>query len=813
MLKRLALFAIIAMTPTTLTSLPAAGAEAPLKALPTVTAFTATAVTASAATLHWQYASTSAVRAVLLKQATGTATVADSTTGRRLATLKRPATTFRVSGLKADSAYTFALFSATTQIGPFSAAATVRVHTKPKPLVVTSRALPTAIAGVPYQHTLTVVGGRAPYVWTASKLPTGLSISTGGVLRGTPRHTGVAGVRIRVTDALHHARSTALTLRTPRSLPSRCIRRDCTLLRARSRTVTIAADEVLRIGRRGGHPVSAVLAHGRPARNQVLVFRPSRLLPSGLIAIVRSVRRDPGGTVTVALHQTTLSTAYYRGTVHTIGQTTAAGFNGDARSLSSLTCSNGVTSDLHGLQLQHAFVPSVTALWKHPLFATGNFVVGTGGLNLFQADLAGSVTANLGVSISGAATCTLLLPRFTRAFPAGGLGALVLDVRPKITVKVTGKVTVDTSLTLHCNVEYRWNKQSNPQAYRSSFCVSSHQPLQVSAESGVDATLTGSLATSVSMDGVAGINGDIAATLRAGYHPGSHPQRVLDASADFNIGVCLTCLWSGSPARMPLVQGTIWKKVLATYDSPTTGAGGVTVPAPTPARPAPAPPVPPAPAPPVPPTPAPPVPPAPAPTFAETTGGVTHTWTNYTNAGGTEGAIIGGQQTVQISCKLIGFRVADGNTWWYRIASAPWSGAYYASADAFYNNGATNGSLIGTPYVDPVVPDCGDGVGGGGVPGDVAETTGGVTHTWTNYANAGGREGPSIGGQTTVLISCKLQGFQVADGNTWWYRIASAPWSDVYYASADAFYNNGATSGTLVGTPFVDPTVPDCRGA
>jgi hypothetical protein len=91
-----------------------------------------------------------------------------------------------------------------------------------------------------------------------------------------------------------------------------------------------------------------------------------------------------------------------------------------------------------------------------------------------------------------------------------------------------------------------------------------------------------------------------------------------------------------------------------------------------------------------------------------------------------------------------------------------------------------------------------------------AETTGGVVHTWTNYLNAGGTEGPEIGGNQTVLIACKIQGFTVADGDTWWYRIASPSWSDAYYGSADAFYNNGETSGSLKGTPFFDPNVPNC---
>jgi hypothetical protein len=134
---------------------------------------------------------------------------------------------------------------------------------------------------------------------------------------------------------------------------------------------------------------------------------------------------------------------------------------------------------------------------------------------------------------------------------------------------------------------------------------------------------------------------------------------------------------------------------------------------PTPVAPAPVPPAPEAPAPlvlasPIPTAPAGPPPPSPAPlpTWSETTGGVTHTWTNYTNAGGYEGPSIPSNATVQIACKLTGFAVADGNTWWYRIASGPWNGAYYASADAFYNNGSTSGSLLGTPFVDPSVGNC-----------------------------------------------------------------------------------------------------------
>lgn len=92
-----------------------------------------------------------------------------------------------------------------------------------------------------------------------------------------------------------------------------------------------------------------------------------------------------------------------------------------------------------------------------------------------------------------------------------------------------------------------------------------------------------------------------------------------------------------------------------------------------------------------------------------------------------------------------------------------------------------------------------------------AETVGGVAHTWSNYRDAGGRAGPLIAANHTVAIACRVRGFKVPDGNRWWYRIASRPWRDAYYVSADAFYNNGATRGSLLNTPFVDARVALCR--
>jgi hypothetical protein len=82
------------------------------------------------------------------------------------------------------------------------------------------------------------------------------------------------------------------------------------------------------------------------------------------------------------------------------------------------------------------------------------------------------------------------------------------------------------------------------------------------------------------------------------------------------------------------------------------------------------------------------------------------TFTDYTHANGNLGQRIASYQTIRVSCRLTGFTTADGNPWWYRVASSPWNNAYYAPADNFYNNGATSGSLIGTPFVDTNVPLC-----------------------------------------------------------------------------------------------------------
>jgi len=58
------------------------------------------------------------------------------------------------------------------------------------PLQVTTTSLPSGTVGWPYSASLAATAGKAPYEWqvTAGSLPTGLTLSTGGTLSGTPTH-------------------------------------------------------------------------------------------------------------------------------------------------------------------------------------------------------------------------------------------------------------------------------------------------------------------------------------------------------------------------------------------------------------------------------------------------------------------------------------------------------------------------------------------------------------------------------------------------------------------------------------------------
>ena len=78
-----------------------------------------------------------------------------------------------------------------------------------------------------------------------------------------------------------------------------------------------------------------------------------------------------------------------------------------------------------------------------------------------------------------------------------------------------------------------------------------------------------------------------------------------------------------------------------------------------------------------------------APTHAETAGGVTHTWTNSSNAGGNEGPNIHVPPDGSDRVCRPGFQGGGRQHVVVPDCFSPWNDCYYVSADAFYNNGQT----------------------------------------------------------------------------------------------------------------------------
>jgi hypothetical protein len=80
-----------------------------------------------------------------------------------------------------------------------------RVDTKQLTLNVVALAAtlsrPTAEVGVPFRASLVGSGGQAPYRWSATGAPAGLTVAADGTLSGTPRRAGSYAIAARVVDA------------------------------------------------------------------------------------------------------------------------------------------------------------------------------------------------------------------------------------------------------------------------------------------------------------------------------------------------------------------------------------------------------------------------------------------------------------------------------------------------------------------------------------------------------------------------------------------------------------------------------------
>ncbi len=90
----------------------------------------------------------------------------------------------------------------------------VEVTPMVQPLVISVLSLSAASVGTAYSAALTATGGLAPYSWSleSGALPPGLSLSTGGVISGTPTTAGGSEFTISVADASSQNASSAAQL-------------------------------------------------------------------------------------------------------------------------------------------------------------------------------------------------------------------------------------------------------------------------------------------------------------------------------------------------------------------------------------------------------------------------------------------------------------------------------------------------------------------------------------------------------------------------------------------------------------------------
>jgi len=114
-----------------------------------------------------------------------------------------------------------------TSIGIYSVSVSVSDSTVPKLTVfqsftigikastfsVTTATLPAGAVGTPYTLTLTAAGGTVPYSWSATGLPSGLSLDSAmGVISGTPTAAGTFSISVSVLDSAKLTASQSFTL-------------------------------------------------------------------------------------------------------------------------------------------------------------------------------------------------------------------------------------------------------------------------------------------------------------------------------------------------------------------------------------------------------------------------------------------------------------------------------------------------------------------------------------------------------------------------------------------------------------------------
>ncbi len=116
----------------------------------------------------------------------------------------------------------------------------ITISAAPAPLTITTTTLPGGTVGLAYNQTLQATGGTGTRVWSLSvgSLPANLSLSSAGVISGTPTNTGTSNFTVRVTDALSQSDTQPLSIMISPATPPLTITTDELLEGRRNRAYT-----------------------------------------------------------------------------------------------------------------------------------------------------------------------------------------------------------------------------------------------------------------------------------------------------------------------------------------------------------------------------------------------------------------------------------------------------------------------------------------------------------------------------------------------------------------------------------------------
>jgi hypothetical protein len=85
------------------------------------------------------------------------------------------------------------------------------------PIVITTSSLANGTVGLSYSQTLAATGGVGALTWSldSGSLPTGLSLSTAGVISGTCSHSAVFSFVVKATDTVSQTKTASLSITVP----------------------------------------------------------------------------------------------------------------------------------------------------------------------------------------------------------------------------------------------------------------------------------------------------------------------------------------------------------------------------------------------------------------------------------------------------------------------------------------------------------------------------------------------------------------------------------------------------------------------